>query len=83
MTIMVKITRCPTCGSPNIKKVERDYPRDFKDQQYIVPSLEFHECPDCGERIFDREAMRKIEAISPAFKKKREKKVALVLEEQE
>jgi len=80
---MIKITICPTCGSSDIKKVKRDWTGNFKGQQYIVPSLEFYECPHCGERIFDRAAMRKIEAISPAFKKKREKKAALVLEEQE
>lgn len=80
---MIKITKCPTCGSSNIKKVKRDRIRNFKDQQYVVPSLEFHECPDCGEKIYDREAMRKIEAISPAFLKKREKKIELTLDEQE
>jgi len=32
-----------------------------------VPNLEFYECAKCGERVYDREAMRKIEAYSPAF----------------
>jgi YgiT-type zinc finger domain-containing protein len=73
--IMVKITKCPTCGSSNIKKVKRDWSGNFKGQQYVVPSLKFHECPGCGEKIFDREAMRKIEAISPAFLKSRKKKL--------
>ncbi len=80
---MIKITFCPTCGSSNIKKVRKDWSDNFRGQQYIVPSLEFYECPDCGEKIYDREAMRKIEAISPAYSKKREKKVELMLEEQE
>jgi len=40
---------------------------EFRGQPYTVPDLEFYECPDCGERIYDREAMRKIEAYSPAF----------------
>ena len=30
-------------------------------------ALEFHECPACGEKVFDREAMRKIQTHSPAF----------------
>jgi predicted RNA-binding Zn-ribbon protein involved in translation (DUF1610 family) len=27
-----------------------------------TPAVELFECPDCGERIYDRAAMRKIEA---------------------
>jgi hypothetical protein len=34
----------------------------------VVPNLEFEECPDCGERLFDHAAMQKIEAYSPAYK---------------
>ena len=41
---------------------------EYQGQRYIVPNLEFHECPDCGEKIYDPEAMRKIEAVSPGFK---------------
>jgi hypothetical protein len=29
------------------------------------------ECPDCGERLFDHDAMRKIETYSPAYTKQR------------
>ena len=66
---MIKITICPSCGSKRIKKVRRNLARDFQGQTYVVPDLEFHECPNCGEKIYDREAMRKIEAHSPAFAK--------------
>jgi predicted RNA-binding Zn-ribbon protein involved in translation (DUF1610 family) len=34
-----------------------------------VEKLEFHECPACGEKVYDREAMRAIEDKSPAFTK--------------
>jgi hypothetical protein len=50
--------------------------RDFQGQTHTVPNLEFHECLDCGERIYDREAMRKIEAYCPAFAKARRKNQA-------
>ena len=66
---MIKIVTCPTCGSKRIKKVRRDLPREFQGKSYTVPALEFHECPDCGERVYDREAMRKIQAHSPAYAK--------------
>ena len=68
---MIEITICPTCGSDRIKKVQRDLSDEFEGQFYTVPDLEFWECPNCGERIYDREAMRKIEACSPAFARPR------------
>jgi YgiT-type zinc finger domain-containing protein len=66
---MLKITRCPTCGSRKIKTVRRTLTRRFEGEAYTVPNLAFHECPDCGERLYDRDAMRKIEAHSPAYAK--------------
>jgi YgiT-type zinc finger domain-containing protein len=73
---MIKITTCPTCGSKKIKRLKRDWVDEFKGETYIVPALEFYECPDCGERLYDAQAMRKIEAHSPAYAKKRRRKEA-------
>jgi YgiT-type zinc finger domain-containing protein len=73
---MIKITICPTCGSNKIKRLKRDWVDDFKGETYIVPALEFYECPNCGERLYDAQAMRKIEAYSPAYAKKRIRKEA-------
>jgi YgiT-type zinc finger domain-containing protein len=64
---MLDIDTCPSCGSKRVRKVRRTITRVFKGRSYTVPNLEFHECPDCGEKMYDREAMRKIEACSPAF----------------
>lgn len=61
------ITVCPSCGSEEIKKVCRDWSGEFEGQSYTVPSLEFYECPACGEKVYDRDAMRKIQEHSPAF----------------
>ena len=49
---MLKITKCPTCGSRRLKAVRRNFTRQFEGQRYTVPNLEFHECPDCGERLY-------------------------------
>jgi YgiT-type zinc finger domain-containing protein len=68
-TKMISVKTCPSCGSRRIKKVKRDLTREFEGHTYVVPDLEFHECPDCGENVYDREAMRKIESHSPAFAK--------------
>lgn len=65
----LNITTCPSCGSKRIKRVRRDVTRNFKGKEYTVPNLEYYECPDCGEKVYDREAMRQIEAHSPAFKR--------------
>ncbi len=67
----MKITTCPTCGSKRINRVRRDWTDKFQGKKYTVPDLEFYECPVCGEKVYDREAMRKIEAHSPAFAKAR------------
>jgi len=59
---MIHITKCPTCGSRRIKKVRRAVRGVYKGQPYTVPGVQYHECPDCGEHVYQPEAMRKIEA---------------------
>ena len=58
MKAVIKISRCPTCGSKNINRVRRDVTMELRGEEYTVPALEFEECPDCGEKVYDREAMR-------------------------
>ena len=65
----MNVNKCPSCGSAKIKKVRRKWSGEYKGQRYSITNLEFHECPDCGERVYDPEAMRAIEANSPAFAK--------------
>jgi len=67
----LQIKTCPTCGSDRIERVVRDVTRKHKGQTYTVPSVEFYDCPNCGEKVYDREAMLKIEAYSPAYRKTR------------
>jgi YgiT-type zinc finger domain-containing protein len=68
---MVTITKCPTCSSERIRKVRRKWVGKYRGRSYTVPRLEFYECPVCGEKVYDREAMRKIEAHSPVLVKAR------------
>ena len=67
----LQIKICPTCGSDKIERVIRDVVRKHKGQTYTVPSVEFYDCPNCGEKVYDRDAMLKIEAYSPAYYKTR------------
>lgn len=65
------ITRCPTCGSVKIRRVRKTVTRTHAGQTCVVPDLAFWECPACGERVYDRDALRQIEARSPAYHKTR------------
>jgi YgiT-type zinc finger domain-containing protein len=67
MKSKLQISRCPTCGSDKIKRVVCDIDRKYKGQTYTVPAVEFYQCANCGEKVYDREAMLKIEACSPAY----------------
>jgi YgiT-type zinc finger domain-containing protein len=70
------ISECPSCGSGKIRKVRKDWSREFRGLKYTVPSLEYYECPVCGEQIYDRQALRKIQEHSPATKKHHGRKAA-------
>jgi YgiT-type zinc finger domain-containing protein len=67
--MMIDITECPSCGSAKIRKVRRRWTGIYDGDAYCVDHLEFYECPDCMERIYDPKAMRAIEGGSPAFAK--------------
>ncbi len=66
---MVKIHTCPSCGSKKIKHVRRNLIGKVMSHSYTVPNLDLYECLSCKEKIYDRRAMKKIEAYSPAFHK--------------
>ena len=63
-----QIKTCPTCGSEKIQLVVRDVVRKYKDQTYTVPAVQLYECSNCGEKVYDKVAMRKIEEYSPAYR---------------
>ena len=69
MSDKLQIKTCPTCGSEKIRRVVRDITRKYKGQSYTVPKVSFYDCPNCGEKVYDHEAMLKIEAHSPAYDK--------------
>ncbi len=67
MTTQLTIRSCPNCGSDQITKVCRDWYGQYRSAQYVIADLEFYECPVCGERVFDVDAMRQIRFYSPAY----------------
>jgi YgiT-type zinc finger domain-containing protein len=63
---MLEIKNCPVCGN-NVKIVNQDWVGEFKGQNYVVTNLEYYICEQCGEKIYPRDAIRRIEASSPAY----------------
>lgn len=62
---MRRITQCRSCGSKNVRRVVRDWTSVYKGQRYTAPMVAFDECSECGERVFDPAAVRKIQAHRP------------------
>lgn len=60
---------CPNCGSDRIAKVCRDWQGTSRNGVYLVPQLEFYECPVCNERVFTPEAVAKRRTYSTAYSK--------------
>lgn len=65
---MLNLRTCPTCGGKHIRAVCRSVTRTFKGRIYQVPEVELHECSDCGEKLYGREAMHKLESYRPKLK---------------
>ncbi len=61
----------PSCSSQGIRRVRRDFQGEFRGKPYTVPLLGFWECTACGELVFDRNAVRQIQAVSPAYRSHR------------
>jgi YgiT-type zinc finger domain-containing protein len=62
------IIHCPSCGSNKIRKYRGPVSREFEGEVYTAVDVTYHECPDCGERVYDSEAIDKMQAVSPAFR---------------
>jgi len=61
------IAICPTCGSPAIKKMRGAWAGTYQGETYTVKALEYYSCPNCHEKVYPPEAMRKIQQASPAY----------------
>lgn len=53
-----KWKNCPMCYSEKISRVIKDIECIFKDKKIIVPNIEFDECVNCKERLYDANAMK-------------------------
>ena len=65
------IFTCPSCGSSAIRKVTGRCRGNYRGRRYTVEGLEYYTCPRCHEKVYPPEAMRRIQAASPAYSKPR------------
>jgi len=49
----------------------RDWKGTSNGKPYTVQAVEIFECPACGERVFTPDAVRQIQAASPARRHRR------------
>lgn len=71
MGVLWRPAKCPTCGSQKIAEVVSEWSGEFDNRRYSVPPVRRFECPKCGERVYPPEAIRQIQAASPAFRRRR------------
>jgi YgiT-type zinc finger domain-containing protein len=64
----MNINTCPSCGNTKIKKIRGPVSHQFKGETYTVPGVTYYACPECGERVYDSDAVSKMQAASPAFR---------------
>ena len=57
----MSIRHCPTCGSDRIRRQTVTVTASIRRKKVRVPDLELEVCPDCGEKLFDLEASRRME----------------------
>jgi YgiT-type zinc finger domain-containing protein len=72
MNRKLQIKHCPNCGSELIQLGIRDLTRQYKGQSCTVPAVMFYDCPTCGEKVYDRVAMQKIQQYSLAYQHTKE-----------
>lgn len=61
------ISACPTCGSRAIRELRGGWKGSYQGRPYAVEGLEYYSCPNCGEKVYLPEAMRRIQEASPAY----------------
>jgi len=54
---------CPTCGSDRVIKTEEDVVLRVGNRRHRFQQLPHERCLACGERIFDLDASRRLDAL--------------------
>ena len=59
------IRQCPACGSRRIRRQIMTIKTTVRGKAATVPGLELEVCQNCGEKLFDLEASRRMEERFP------------------
>lgn len=54
---------CPTCGVGRMLRVVREVTTTVGRKTISVPDVEVDECPKCGERLYDLQALQRIRQV--------------------
>jgi YgiT-type zinc finger domain-containing protein len=55
------IRTCPSCGSKRLRRQTVTLTASVRNKKATIADLELEVCPDCGEKLFDLEASRRME----------------------
>ena len=55
------IRTCPSCGSRRLRRQTVTLTATVRNKKATVTGLELEVCPECGEKLFDLEASRRME----------------------
>jgi YgiT-type zinc finger domain-containing protein len=61
-------TRCPSCGGLSVRRVRRNVRTKVGDEEITVRQVVIEECYDCGERLYDLDALRALRAAREKHK---------------
>lgn len=67
----LSISTCPSCGSSAIRKIKGKWSGNFRGKKFTVAALEYFDCPNCHEKVYPPQALRRIQESSPAYAKSR------------
>lgn len=64
----MKLGTCPICGGKTVKKYV-DLTESIKSKFVVIKKVEAEVCSQCGERLYSKDEMQKIDAFLQKVKK--------------
>lgn len=68
------IKTCPTCGRRRMQRKRTTLTLEVGGRTFQISDVELEVCPDCGEKLLDLEASRRVEEV--VYGKQRTRRLA-------